>query len=109
MATQAQQIEELRAEIQTLKGMISPQAQFLSSFEDHLATMIDLEIVESLGDQKGPLGGTSQQLRAIFTDAKGKQHGVLVNAYVGEPDVVLGGEDGKQVVRGGSVEGQRRY
>lgn len=101
MATQSERIAQLEAEVASLRAHQPPRVQF----GERLATLLEdtggVDGVEIIGEADGPLGGRSYQIRAVFTDARGKDHGVIVNAYVGEPDVKVQGRGERRAIGGG--------
>lgn len=69
----------------------NPQREFMGMLADLLefGDAEDFEIQDIVFDSKGPLGGHSQQIIGVFTDSKDRHHGVILNCYVGEPDIHL--------------------
>ncbi len=89
MATQSDRVAQLEAEVRSLRANQPPRTQFgerLATLLEEVKALADVEIV---GEATGPMGGKSYQIRGVFTDARDKEHGVIINAYVGKPDVQL--------------------
>jgi len=71
------------------KAKRNPRRQFAALLVHALEGTSDFEMVNVKIDNRGPLGGRSQQIIGVFTDNNGVRQGVVINAYVGEPDVTL--------------------
>lgn len=95
-------IKQLRDRVRRLERLVTPQQQFGQVLSELLDGVEDVEVISDATESRGPLGGVSQQIQLAFTDTRGRRHGVFLNAYVGEPDVALiGNEDeGYTVTRG---------
>jgi hypothetical protein len=77
--------KDLESRVAHLEGKIPPAEQFADVIAEALSWIDDSQIlvVDGPEDSVGPLGGKSKQVRGLFTDAKGKRHGFIMNCYVG--------------------------
>jgi hypothetical protein len=67
----------------------NPRRQFAALLVHALENTSDFEMLAVGIDKRGPLGGRSQQIIGVFVDDKGTKQGVVINAYVGEPDITI--------------------